>query len=486
MRHLRLLKATPSTRRRFAGAHVGAIPALVLSSITMMSGAAGAQSSPTSFDRHDVMVLPFARPLGVPTSYVLTRHGFFHPSCVIKLSANESIDGDGVIRDLSGAFRERVPPCQYPRFNRKGLPVVSLPVTSRASAPTPTLPPDHPHAIDGWVTHYFYESVMFTFGTGLTISTTWKVPEVPTKLATQDIALFNGQQTYSDSSGMNVMQPVLEFNAAFGHWWIIAEYCCAPVDVQTQHMIVRVGDTIRGDIVGTSCAMGACQDWTTTATDVDTGQSVVLHKSGLPTVVDIIPGVLETSDITSCDMLPANGQTTFFSHQVLDGAGKPLFFPYVLAGLPINAPPELPRDCGWGGSSPAKDRFILTYGKMPFEGDGGPNGDGDVQPSVNDAGRIDAAVDRVADMAVSDTGTTPSTPRVDAGAPGANTPAAGCACEWQPIGGKTGAPLGGAWIAVGLLVLLARSRVRSGNDDGGRSICRAETGARWISIRRRR
>jgi hypothetical protein len=104
------------------------------------------------FDRHGVRERPALKPSGVPSSYVSTRHGFFHPSCVVKLRSDESIDNDGVIRDLAGGVRERVAPCTFPRF----MDASTVPAPPAEPSPTAALARPR-HAYDGWLTWYQFQ-----------------------------------------------------------------------------------------------------------------------------------------------------------------------------------------------------------------------------------------------------------------------------------------------------------------------------------------
>ncbi|HEY2903685.1 MAG TPA: hypothetical protein VGL59_24080 [Polyangia bacterium] len=398
-----------------------AVPTVFLCLVFFLSSPALATPPPVDlsarpFDRHAVLLQPVDKPLGVPASYVFTRNGFLHPSCVIKLRADESIDNDGVIRDLAGVVRDRVAPCAYPRFDRAGRMLT-------AGAPTVPAPP---HTYDGWMTWYDYTGSI-TFDSGLTVSTDWLVPKAPVTVVKQDIAFFNSVETQTGNADPGIVQPVLEYYAPGKRWWVISEYCCAPMDVQTDPVDVAVGDTIRGIIAGTGCVSGACQTWTITTTDLTTGKSAVLHKTGLPKVVEIDPGVLETYDITSCDMLPANGQTTFYNHQVTDSAGSPLAYAYRLHTFPKSTPAELPRTCGWGGSSAGSGQYTLTYGTMPTEVDGG---------ALPDSGAVDGAGPRDSGVPAVDA----SAPKDAAAAPPPGTGSGGSMVG--PVGGDSGGASG--------------------------------------------
>jgi hypothetical protein len=268
---------------------------LVLGPALVARAEPAAQPDPPArpFDRYAVVVRAVNKPSGVPAAYIFTRNGFFHPSCVIKLRPDESIDADGVIRDLGGAVRERVEPCAYPSFDRAGRQMADAPASAS-------------HGFDGWLVDYYYLGNV-TFDGQLNVSTDWLVPKAPTNVGQQeDIAFFNSVEgRWGNAHG--IVQPVLEYHGPDKRWWVISEYCCVPMDVQSDRVDVRVGDVIRGTIAGTGCAAGTCQAWTITTTDLNSGKSTVLHHSGASKVLEIDPGVLETYGIATCDMLPANG-----------------------------------------------------------------------------------------------------------------------------------------------------------------------------------
>lgn len=434
----------------------------ILSSTLLRPVAARAESRPGSLERHAVQVRPVAKPQGVPASYVFTRHGFFDPSCVIKLRADESIDNDGIIRDLRGQRREQVAPCAYPRFDSVGRSLAGATAAPPRAAEPPAPGTRVSHDYDGWVLSFGVNiGEGFDFGSRLTYSIDWVVPKAPSKLRSQDIAFFSDIETLpaSPADPLGILQPVLEFNALNGRWWIISEFCCAPADVQTEPIDVNIGDTIRGEIAGTNCASGVCQDWAVTTTDVTTGKSTILHRSGLQRIAQINPSVLETFNVTSCDLLPASGATTFFNHKVTDGAGAALMLRYGMLVFSHNTPPELPRDCGWAASSASSDQFTLTYGTTTVDAGAGPITDGSV---ASDLGLPPPGHDAALDTATDTAAATP-TPRVDSGPPGMGGAESGCGCRLNDAHGAEGAAatlLGMAVVVLGSRVSRRRARRR--------------------------
>ena len=172
-------------------------------------------------------------PAGVPSSYMFTHHGWFHPSCVVRIGEDEVVGADTVVRGRSdGAAHFSLSPCAYPRFDLHGR-----------AAPTGTAAPDHlpehlpPQAAaapyDGYIVAYFYNGKI---ASGSTLVTDVIVPTPPTEVADQDVAFFNGIQTPSC-----IMQPVLDFNGETANKWSIeSEQCCVNGnDMQTTPVVVR-------------------------------------------------------------------------------------------------------------------------------------------------------------------------------------------------------------------------------------------------------
>src|SRR5437879_4856275 len=108
--------------------------------------------------RHPRPRRPMTNPAGVPETYVLTRNGFFHPSCVITLEPDETLGQDLVVRGPGGAPRDRIPPCPHMRYSASGQPTHQPHLTN-----------------DGWIVWYDYTDEISRTST-LTLSTDWVVP----------------------------------------------------------------------------------------------------------------------------------------------------------------------------------------------------------------------------------------------------------------------------------------------------------------------
>lgn len=289
---------------------------------------------------------PQTRPVNVPEEYVLTHSGFFHPSCVITVDDDEVIGDDAIVRGSDGKEHLKVEPCAYPRFDRKGV------LVDKTEAPK-----KHAHdTYDGWINWFEHDGDYDANGK---LSHQWVVPLAPMKFVQQDVAFFNDLE--SDFGGGDIIQPVLDFGEIGTATWIIeSEHCCVNNnDMQSNPVVVQPGDVIRGDVSGTGCDGSSCQSWTITTTDVTTGKSTVLNTtSGAQNVAN--PGVLETYDVTSCDMLPANGEITF--EDVSDNPLDYQYYDYDSGGTQL--PGNFPTNCGYDGQHNGSS-YTLFFGPNP-------------------------------------------------------------------------------------------------------------------------
>jgi len=65
----------------------------VLGSLLAIPGAAAADIAAPHPERGAMTA-----PAGVPASYVFTHHGWFHPSCVVRIGEDEVVGADRVVR----------------------------------------------------------------------------------------------------------------------------------------------------------------------------------------------------------------------------------------------------------------------------------------------------------------------------------------------------------------------------------------------------
>ena len=269
------------------------------------------------------------KPPGVPAEYVITPSGFFHPSCVVELASDEVLGSDLVIRGLDGSRRDSVAPCAYPRYDFRGRPL-SATLASTESAPvfgpgasTESAPrlfePKVPAAQvwDGYTTYYHYEGTPWAAYQ----SALWTVPPYPATVGPDEV-IFLWPGILVTNAGL--LQPVLGFEN--GLWNIASWDCCVTGNAEhTAGIQVNPGDVIQGTTQGNNCdtSTGTCQNWTVTTTDTTCGQTQVLNTASPPGLPQsTYPAVMELYSVTSCDMLPANGEETFSSGSPAGSVGE--------------------------------------------------------------------------------------------------------------------------------------------------------------------
>jgi hypothetical protein len=246
---------------------------------------------------------------------------------------------------------------------------VRSPALPPPSIAIPLLTPPRAHAAsdyDGWIISYDYVGSLKNAGQTVSISSDVVVPLEPTKTSKdQDVAFFNSFETTAGTDG-DILQPVLDFGSYGSNWAIESEHCCLDDnDMQSDPINVDVGDLIRGSVVGTNCDQNAvCQSWGIKTEDLTSGETASLNTTApMGAVEEINSAVLETYGVSSCDMLPANGQITYFNHSVKNAMGVPLQLAYELVkDKPMTA--EFPVDCGFRGEQ-SGDAYTLIFSKNP-------------------------------------------------------------------------------------------------------------------------
>lgn len=355
-----------------------------------LAGVSRASADDSGFDRHPRRFSPKKKPAGVPADFVLTRAGFMHPACVITVRSDESVGRDGadlVVRGMDGSEHDRLPPCPYPRYRRDGQVVASA---AEAGTPAQASTIAHqPHGVyDGWLASY---SSYDSFDPGSSLSTEWYVPALPTNIKDQDIAFFNDICTSADSG--DILQPVLDFSELGSRWAIESEHCCiAGNDSQSTAVGVSPGDLIRGTVVPSNCnSAGLCTTWTITTLDVTTGKSTVNNTSETAGKADLVDSAaLESYGITACDMLPANGEITFFNNTLTSSSGAAQSLSYSLDTIKQReSGSTLPLDCGYAGSK-SGNSFTLIWEKAHYAVGGADAGTSDAAATKQDAGGRDA------------------------------------------------------------------------------------------------
>jgi len=282
-----------------------------------------------------------ARPASVPADFVVTPHGYFHPSCVIELGAGERVHPSGEIARADGSVRS-VTSCAFPRFDRAGQ-VVTDPAKS-------------PPRIDGWV------SSEQNTGQGPVAGlwANWTVPAAPPVHAGQQIYLFPGLQSLA--TGSNIFQPVLGWNQrGDGHQrWTMASWdcCLRGNDFHSQIIPVNAGDSVSGTMTAINCdARGVCADWEITSADNSNGMSSTLHTTSNGQAMDwLFGGVLEVYAVDQCAQLPASNSIQFSGLTTVAASGGTRSFNW----SPVFYDNPTPS-CSFGASSSDPSDVTLSW-----------------------------------------------------------------------------------------------------------------------------
>jgi hypothetical protein len=291
----------------------GVVAALGLSTLALVatlgfaaSNAVAAEHTPTTA----LMLDQGARPAAVPDDYLVTPNGYFHPSCVHEIAADERIRADGRVVDAQGMMHMRLS-CAYPHFTADGTRI-------EANAGGPSKAP----VINGWVAFSDTDSSAPTAVAG-SIAANFTVPSAPSKSGGQVVYFFPGLEQVPNV--VTIVQPVLGWNAFGDHAWTIASWNCC-VNGTTNYsspVSVNVGDTIHGLATGNCTTSSVCDTWLILSEDVTTGQSTTLTTSAYGQAFNwFFGGVLEVYSVSSCNMLPANGSISFQDIEVRDISGN--------------------------------------------------------------------------------------------------------------------------------------------------------------------
>ena len=285
----------------------------------MLFLAAGFQSRPAfaadagGFTLGQPTALNAKAPRNVPSDYVITPDGYFHPSCVNVVAADESVDAHGNIVAANGRVRT-MSRCAYPHYAPNGTRLSGdiLPRLSAFAAGTDAV-------INGWVVTGQYLQPRSAPARFLAAKMT--VPPGPSVQSGQVLYLFPGLE--DNENVVTIVQPVLAWNGFNDNGWTVASWnCCrngralhsAPVAVST-------GDTIQGRMIGVRCTNGSCALWSILSSDVTSGKSTTLNTSSYGQVFDwVFGGVLEVYGVSQCGEFP-NATTEDFTNISVQGAG---------------------------------------------------------------------------------------------------------------------------------------------------------------------
>ena len=202
------------------------------------------------------------RPASVPSDYVITPFGYFHPSCVRQAKDGETVLADGRIRFADGTEETIAPFCSFPRYTAQGELVVE------GSA--------NPGPLDiSW--SWIESGQVVTSTTYDAVMAAWTVPQTPTSNDGQTLFFFPAL-THNHLTPPNeepIIQPVLGWNdgqSGAGPWNIASWNCCpAGMTWNSNPVTVSPGDQIQGTVMSAcgGAIVQACSKWTiTTGRDV--------------------------------------------------------------------------------------------------------------------------------------------------------------------------------------------------------------------------
>lgn len=291
-------------------------------------------------------------PDGVPDGYVITPAGYFHPSCVRHVAADEVLDmAGGGIRRGDGSLKQPASPCAHARFLRNGTrigpsfeaPAFGVDVADRvdSTGSVDEIPGTEPNVTitadtlfvgtfdkyDGWV-----ESIYARLPLAGSISylrADMFVPAAARHASGSVNFFFPGAQGLQDTGEhYTILQPVLQWNNGLAGWSIASWNCCVDGNVNAgDFKAVAVGHRIQGLMIGSGCstATGVCQSWLISTLDVDSGESSLLNTTGYNQAFNWAFGaVLEVYGVASCDDLSATGYMTFNDIRLKDVADQPI------------------------------------------------------------------------------------------------------------------------------------------------------------------
>lgn len=244
---------------------------------------------------------------GVPSDFVLTPAGWFHPSCIVPVQSDEQYDmSSGIITRRNGSTR-LAPPCGY------------LPRDRQGNTFTPANMASRPPSSSGWRATIWNKA---NIGAVSYLEASWKVPPTPAAAPTGPVYLFPAV------TNATILQPVLGYNGNNGNggtvagWTITSWDCC---DANAHNIMsdspvpVNAGDMMYGKIAGSNCdaVTGVCSTWQVVTQDTTTNQQVVGTTTSNTQVYgtradQVVGGALEAF-VDACSQLPASTGTSFLS-----------------------------------------------------------------------------------------------------------------------------------------------------------------------------
>ena len=241
------------------------------------------------------------RPATVPSDYVITPVGYFHPSCVRQVKEGDTLLGDGRIQFKDGTEETIAPVCSFPHYTAKGELVGS----------------PNPGPLE--ISHSWIEAGQVSDSTPYDgVWATWPVPQTPTTNDGQTLYFFPGLM-HTPSDPDLIIQPVLGWDdgqSGVGPWNIASWNCCpSGMAWYSTPVTVNPGDQISGTVMA-ACGdviVQSCSRWSITTTDTTTQGTTTLNITypSLLTFEWAVSGALEVYSIYQCSDYPPDGSITF-------------------------------------------------------------------------------------------------------------------------------------------------------------------------------
>jgi len=283
-----------------------------LSVVVLLSVAIGPMKTNAAVEPPGLVTLFHDRPQGVPSDFVITPHGYFHPDCVVELGDHESVDSSGTVTSADGRTRSKTE-CLFPHFHRDGSKSTTI---------------IHPPAISHSYIAFSERTGQGTQpGPASYLSANWTVPTDPPLQSNQIVYLFPG---FEPPSTDTILQPVLGWNQGSTGWSISSWNCCVTGNLFHSSIVpVSAGQTLTGTVAGTGCnaVTGVCSNWLVTTASSSGAQTVLSTTSYEEQLTLTLGGALEVYNIDVCSKYPASNGTSFSNIVVRDINGSNLAQP---------------------------------------------------------------------------------------------------------------------------------------------------------------
>jgi len=258
------------------------------------------------------------RPVNVPSDYVITPFGYFHPSCVRMVKDRETLLADGRVQFPDGTEETVAPFCSFPHYSAKGQLIDPGSVN-----------PGPLEISWSWIEAGQVSGSIPYYG----VAATWPVPQTPLSNDGQTLYFFPGLM-HSTTDPELIIQPVLGWNDGQPAGpWNIASWNCCPNGMAwySTPVTVNVGDQISGTVMS-ACghvAVQSCSKWSITTTDETTLGSTTLNVvyPHLMTFEWAVSGALEVYSIYQCSDYPPDGSITFNNAALYDNYSRRITHP---------------------------------------------------------------------------------------------------------------------------------------------------------------